>query len=1109
MRLPKLNASPISALTYPCQPPPPPTLEANSPPAAPTGLAAAAGDGQITLSWNAADPNDNVSHYEYNVNHNDTGTGNLSGWSQWATVPGSGASTTSYIFTGLTNGREYRYHLRAVNANGESVGAPASGPPWFVHAVPNAPPDAPTGLAATAGVRSVTLSWNNPGDASITYYEYNVNHNATGTGNFTGWTPWTAVPDSDANTTSVTFNNLAGGREYRYHLRAVNDNGASVGAPASGPPWFASATPIAPPPSPAAPTNLRVERVCDHKLKVRWHRSAGATGYDLEIGSANRKHWKRLLTNWPGNSWYATNWEKDRSYRFAVRAVNDGGTSEWVDSALSVAPPCAVDNLRVVTGTPGEGDLGAVGGSITATWNAGHRANAYHLDYNGTREADSISATTYNWSVDSRGSSDTVSVQSVNGGMASPSRSASVAWLTAGSIVGTDVTLNLAGHAGDWHVKKTAPTPAGDCSTAISGTSHNLSGLAHSTAHTYAAYTDAACANAMATTTFTTGAGLSVSKIRATSVTLNLAGHSGQWWYDADTGPDAACQGPVAAGTSSDSLTGLTEHQQYTYTAYDAAGCNSGDALATITFEPSGDNLAAKNVTATTATLELSNHTGDWWFKETSPATGTCTKGDADFTNELSGLIPGTEYTYKSYDVDGCGNTHESASVTFTTGGVSVSNLASSSTGCNVGWFNGSKLQCALSFKTGTVEKAPNGYTLHSVTAKFIGNGLGSPTGFSVALYAADKTNPNNIKPAANALATLSGDAPSVSIATTNTYACSGGGCNLTANTDYFVVMSTNDTSNNLYQWQVSTSTGETLIPSNNGWSIGNNTLSGATWAGRENSVAHMKVAATVNLPATLTASGISGTGATLTVGGHVGAWSYQGISGTEASSTCVDVSNSTTSPLNNLTADKLYGYTAHNHASCSLASQLATEYFSTNDYDVGNLGEGAVSGNVCAIGVVGTIFNRCAVSFSTGDRSGGYTLKSVTGRFNAKSGDASNIIVKVHAADTSNSSNPGTEVVTLDGSDPDTAGLHTFTCSGNGCSLSASTKYFVMMSTTDTSGTKYYEWVRTASDSETVHPAGTTGWTIANVGRAKLSTSSWEDLGSSHTVLLHIAADE
>ena len=405
------------------------------------------------------------------------------------------------------------------------------------------------------------------------------------------------------------------GREYRYHLRAVNANGASVGAPASGPPWFVSATPIAPPPPPAAPTNLRVERVCDHKLKVRWHRSAGAAGYDLEIGSANRKHWKRLLTNWPGNSWYATNWQKDRSYRFAVRAVNDGGTSAWVDSALSVAPPCAVDNLRVVTGTPGEGDLGAVGGSIAASWNAGHRASAYHLELNGTRIESNLAATSHSWTVTSRGGNDTVSVQSLNGGLASPWSNAGVAWLTASNVAGTTATLNLAGHTGDWYVKKTAPTPAGSCDAAGSGSSHNLADLTAGTTQTFTAYTDSACANAMATTTFTTTASLTVSDIERTSATLNLAGHSGQWWYDADTGPHTACQGPVAAGTSSDDLTGLTVHQQYTYTAYSATGCNSADALDSITFEPSGDVLKVENLTATSATLKLENHTGDWWFK--------------------------------------------------------------------------------------------------------------------------------------------------------------------------------------------------------------------------------------------------------------------------------------------------------------------------------------------------------------------------------------------------------------------------------------------------------------------------------------------------------------
>ena len=102
-----------------------------------------------------------------------------------------------------------------------------------------------------------------------------------------------------------------------------------------------------------------------------------------------------------------------------------------------------------------------------------------------------------------------------------------------------------------------------------------------------------------------------------------------------------------------------------------------------------------------------------------------------------------------------------------------------------------------------------------------------------------------------------------------------------------------------------------------------------------------MRVSATVNADPTLTASGISGTGATLTIANHTGDWFYKGISGTEASSNCQDVYNSTSDDLENLTADKLYGYTAHDHASCSSASQLATEYFSTNDYDVGNLGEG------------------------------------------------------------------------------------------------------------------------------------------------------------------------
>ena len=217
-----------------------------------------------------------------------------------------------------------------------------------------------------------------------------------------------------------------------------------------------------------------------------------------------------------------------------------------------------------------------------------------------------------------------------------------------------------------------------------------------------------------------------------------------------------------------------------------------------------------------------------------------------------------------------------------------------------------------------------------------------------------------------------------------------------------------------------------------------------------------MKVSATVNADPTLTASGISGTGATLTIGGHTGDWFYKGISGTEASSNCQDVYNSTTDTLSSLTADKLYGYTAHDHASCSSATELAREYFSTNDFDVGNLGEGASSDSYCGIGYISSKSRQCAVGFSTGSRSGGYTLKSVTGSFYGKLGNPGSIKVELHAADSGNASNPATTAIsnaTFAGSDPDTTGLYDFTCTGAGCSLSASTTYFLVMSTDDASG--------------------------------------------------------
>ena len=361
---------------------------------------------------------------------------------------------------------------------------------------------------------------------------------------------------------------------------------------------------------------------------------------------------------------------------------------------------------------------------------------------------------------------------------------------------------------------------------------------------------------------------LTASAVTAITATLTLAGYEGDWWYQADTGPDSTCQGPVT--TASEALDGLTEDQPYTYTAYSATGCGNADLLASITFTSAAAVLLeAKNVTATTTMLELSNHTGDWWFKETAPETGSCTAGEADFTNDLSGLIPGTEYTYKAYDVDTCGATHESASVDFTTGGVSVSNLAHSSTsttaGCETGWLGVYSENCATAFTTGS-ETA--GYTLHSITTKF-NDKYGNATGFAFALHEASGNNSGN----AISNATLSGSTPDTK--GDYTFTCSGAGCQLSANTTYYIVSSATNTGGSYasYVWVNATSTNETKIPTSNGWSIADVRKHGQNNQHERENPSTLRVVATVNPVPTLTASSISGTGATLTIANHSGDW--------------------------------------------------------------------------------------------------------------------------------------------------------------------------------------------------------------------------------------------
>jgi chitodextrinase len=187
-------------------------------PGPPTGLAAVAGDGRVTLSWAAPASNGGAAIIGYDV-YEGTSPGGESASSVSGLTGG-----TSFTVSGLTDGTTYYFTVDAVNdAQLHSVrSAEASARP----VAPVTAPGAPGGLTATPGDAQVSLSWQAPsadGGAAIT--SYNVYQGGRKAATVTG--------------TGATVKNLSNGTAYSFTVTAVNQAGEG---PASG---AASATPNA------------------------------------------------------------------------------------------------------------------------------------------------------------------------------------------------------------------------------------------------------------------------------------------------------------------------------------------------------------------------------------------------------------------------------------------------------------------------------------------------------------------------------------------------------------------------------------------------------------------------------------------------------------------------------------------------------------------------------------------------------------------------------------------------------------------------------------------------------------------------------------------------
>ena len=196
------------------------------------------GNGQVTLRWNAPANTGGAPIVRYEYRWRESGAAEFGDWVRVA--PAARAATVRE----LTNGREYVFEARGVNALGygpvETARATPSPPP-FVPPPPPPPTPQPPGtpspgggggggggrarppsypgiIRAEGGDGEVTLTWDAPasrGSSRIEHYEYRID----------GEGEWISTGSTGR---THTIAGLIAGRIYFFHLRAVSAAGAGA-----------------------------------------------------------------------------------------------------------------------------------------------------------------------------------------------------------------------------------------------------------------------------------------------------------------------------------------------------------------------------------------------------------------------------------------------------------------------------------------------------------------------------------------------------------------------------------------------------------------------------------------------------------------------------------------------------------------------------------------------------------------------------------------------------------------------------------------------------------------------------------------------------------------
>ena len=866
----------------------------------------------------------------------------------------------------------------------------------------------------------------------------------------------------------------------------------------------------------------------DGTVTADWNAVSGATKYHVTYTTDGGKSWSLAALEHATSSITISGADNDKTYIVGVRAGNDNGWSTWRNSAPT-APFTPPGSPPV---TPASVSVTRSAGTLTASWPAASGATKYHVTYSSdNRKNWSLAALNHaqpsilisgvddakTYIVGVRAGNDSGWSGWRNSAPASPGAPPSpVSWVSVERVcdhsfkirwdksegaTGYDVNYSKNGRKSWKRLLSNAPNNGYGVHNYNKNKTYYIAVRAVS-ANGASGWTDAGpappppCATSDLRAYYVAGANDANSirvfwagGKRASGYDVNLRENNGAEWqriasdapgnsYTIDTGADYGPDLIVAVRSRNGSMESEWRNAKAT-------------------------RLSAGGVSASAATFTLDGHTGGWWLKRTSPTAGECVAGEADFSHRVGGLDAGTGYTFGAYGDSACQRDIGSATFTtsasnFTTG--SVSNLSAASDG--IGMPLSAQYHGAVGFTTGADS---GGYTLKSVTARF-DTPTGAPGDITVAIHEADTSNSSN-PDTSTALYTLSGDNPVAAGDYTFTCAVTNSvTCGLSASTTYFLVMkgSAATLSIGFFDWETTLSDNQA---GGAGWAIGDvlrwSDDGGGVWSDDSNGETGIFKVTAVETP-TLTVSNVTKSGATLTIANYGGDWHYKADTGPDAA--CKGPVTGATRTLSGLTSGTTYTYTAYSDSGCSTPLATAAA-FTPGLVSVSNL-----SAASDGIGMPLSAQFHGAVGFTTGADSGGYTLKSITARFDTPTGAPGDITVAIHEPDTSNSSNPDTSTAlyTLSGDNPVAAGDYTFNCAVTNsvtCGLSASTTYFLVMKGSSAQlSLGFFDWETTLSDNQ----AGGAGWAIGDVLRwSEDGGGVWSDDSNGETGIFKVTAVE